>query len=182
MINPIFNKEQCRYCSKNISIGQPIAECDNCNNVIHTKCFVKARYQIIETKCYCTVCADRRGSIYNPFAILCDASNDHDKFYDSEPGDTIQGISKISHILDNCKFIEDFSQLNNYFVENTKCKNIDYFSTLFLNIDGNKSNFDDFLAYFSLISDNELSVLGLAETNIDHNSKDLFNIPTFQSF
>ena len=181
MINPFFKKEMCRYCSRSIQVGQPIAECVKCTNVIHTRCFVKAKYQIIDTKCYCDCCAEKRHSIYNPFAILCETSNESNKFYDTELGETIQTIPEISHILDNCKSIPNFSQLNE-FIKNVKCEEYDYLSTLFYNIDGNKSNFNEFLVYSSFISNSKISVFGLAETNTDESNKDLYNIPDYQSF
>ena len=49
------------------------------------------------------------------------------------------------------------------------------FSTYFYNIDGNKTNFDEFSVKLRSIKE-ELSVIGLAETNIDPCNKDLFKL------
>ena len=175
MINSLLKKESCGYCSKKINIGQAITECTGCNNLIHAKCFTKANYQNINSKIICNTCYLKRGCMYNPFAALCHPTND-DKFYNSEPGDSIDLITKVSTILENCKSFSDFSELQSY-TNNIKDEN--YFSTLFLNIDGNKSNFDNFTA---IIPTNEFSVIGIAETNTDSSHKNVFDIPGYQSF
>ena len=180
MINSLLKKELCGYCCKKINLGQPIAECVNCTNVIHTKCFVKANYQIINTQSFCDVCKHKKCCLYNPFAAFSDPTDDT-KFYNSDPSNSINTITKISGILDNCKCFSDFSELNNYTTK-IKCDKVNYLSTLFLNIDGNKSNFDNFLTLTSLISDNKFSVFGLAETNTDYSNKNIFDIPGYQSF
>ena len=106
--------------------------------------------------------------------------NDYDnKFYESELGDTFNSISIASNILENCKSIEDFSDLNDCILK-IASGNVSYLSTLFLNVDGNQSNFDNFLALTKLISDSKFSVIGLAETNTDYDS--LYNIPNYHSF
>ena len=178
MINSFLKKESCGCCSKKISIGQSITECTGCNNVIHSKCFTKANYQNINSKFICNVCYLKRGCFYNPFAALCDSTGD-DKFYESEPGESIDIITKVSTILENCKSFSDFSELNFYTNKIIKRENANYFSTLFLNIDGNKANFDNFT---TLISTNEFSVIGIAETNTDCSVKNVFDIPGYQSF
>ena len=51
-------------------------------------------------------------------------------------------------------------------------------SSLFLNIDGNKSNFDQFLVELKRIN-HDFSVIGIAETNTDKPLKDLYSIPKY---
>ena len=52
---------------------------------------------------------------------------------------------------------------------------------MFFNIDGNKSNFDCFVAELSSIN-HEFSIIGLAETNIDPSLKNLYPITNYNSF
>ena len=54
-------------------------------------------------------------------------------------------------------------------------------SSLFLNIDGNKSNFDSFAVNIRRIW-HKFSVIGLAETNVDPQNKDLFRLDGYNSF
>ena len=51
-------------------------------------------------------------------------------------------------------------------------------SSLFLNIDRNKSNFDQFLVELKRIK-HDFSVIGIAETNTDRHLKDLYSIPKY---
>ena len=53
-------------------------------------------------------------------------------------------------------------------------------SVLFNNIDGNASNFDNFVAEISQYK-HKFSVIALAETNIDEESKDLYSISGYTS-
>ena len=52
---------------------------------------------------------------------------------------------------------------------------VKYFSTVFLNIDGNQSNFDQLVAELAGTSI-KFSAIGLAETNIAECNKDLYKI------
>ena len=64
-------KEVCRYCEKNINLGQVITECDKCKRIIHTKCFKKSAFQTINSKQYCSTCKSGIEVIYNQFESLC---------------------------------------------------------------------------------------------------------------
>ena len=71
------------------------------------------------------------------------SQNDHsDRHYNAEIGDCFEDISCISNILNNCtrhKTINEF----NHSLSNETIRN-ENFSTFFQNIDGNKTNFDNF--------------------------------------
>ena len=57
----------------------------------------------------------------------------------------------------------------------------DSFSTIFLNIDGNKTNFDEFVSEYKSMNFG-FSAIGLAETNLDPALKELYNISDYTSF
>ena len=80
-------------------------------------------------------------------------------------------IFAASNILETCKSNKTILEFNRSF--ELKGANDLNFSTLFQNIDGNKSNFDSFALHISKIS-HKFSVIGLAETNIDPDSKELY--------
>ena len=54
-------------------------------------------------------------------------------------------------------------------------------SSLFCNIDGNATNFDEYLVELKRIG-HSFDVLGLAETNIEPNLQGLYQIPNYVSF
>ena len=56
------------------------------------------------------------------------------------------------------------------------------FSSYFLNIDGNATNFDSFITELHRLEYNNFMVLGLAETNCTSDNKSLYNIQNFTSF
>ena len=57
----------------------------------------------------------------------------------------------------------------------------DKLSTMFLNIDGNKSNFDEFVVLTKQL-ENKISVIGLAETNTSPELKNLYPLEGYNSF
>ena len=174
-------KEVCRYCEKNINLGQVVTECDKCKCIIHKKCFKKSAFQTINSKQYCSTCKSDIEVIYNPFESLCQSfpGSDHsDRYYNSEIGDCFDDLTKISDILKNCtryNTVNDFNCL----INQTVLKN-DNFSILFQNIDGNKTNFDTFAVNESQLK-HKFSVIGLAETNVEPCNKDLFGLNDYTS-
>ena len=83
-----------------------------------------------------------------------------------------------SNVLENCRNHTRY-ELNHY-VNLNKLNNKNSFSSYFLNIDGNKANFDNFVAELQLL-DAEFSVIGLAETNTYPTNKDCFMINNYTS-
>ena len=113
---------------------------------------------------------------YNPFKSwsndLEDRSNSNDdQFYDTDLTDTFDNIYQLSTILDNCKYTSKAETKE-------KMTNAN-FKTLFYNIDGIRTNFDTFVAEISTIT--ELSVIGLAETNIDAKLSNHFQLDNYNS-
>ena len=85
--------------------------------------------------------------------------DESDKFYESNPLDIIDDLKTISSILKNCRSLRTILNLNNYIASDITVGS--NFSTLFLNIDGNRSNFDAFAIdiHLELITNSQLLVL-----------------------
>ena len=115
MMTRLLAKEVCGCCQKNISLGQAVTECEKCTCVIHTKCFKKSFFQVINNRNYCCNCKDSIEHVYNPFELLCrsNSQNDYsDRPYNAELSDCFEEFSAISDILSYCtryKTIEDFN-------------------------------------------------------------------------
>ena len=176
----VLNKEKCKCCNRSINIGQPIAECSSCEAIIHGKCFKSSNLEFIENIFICNTCNTAQSQTsqrYNPFSSL--DKGDSDKFYDTEPLDFIESINKVSNILENCSLCS-ISDVNKILSLNPE-PSMNQFSTLFLNIDGNKTNFDHFASELRTYT-HMFSVIGLAETNIDPELKDLYQISEYNSY
>ena len=78
-------------------------------------------------------------------------------------------IKQIENILDNCSSY-NMQELNDLIKANKST-----FSIMFNNIDGVTSNFDLFSTKL-LSTNNQISILTFAETNLDECNKNLFNI------
>ena len=178
MIRANLIKEVCGQCSKNINIGQFTTECSTCQKILHTKCLKISDFGSCDGLLYCLSCLSLIAQHYNPFRTLNNTrrNNDSEKHYDIEISDIIESVNLASQILDNCKTIP-LSTLDPLISDND---NVD-FSTLFLNIDGNKSNFDNFAAELASVN-SKFSVIGLAETNIDPSLQNLYQLSGFTSF
>jgi len=159
-----------------MNIGQKICVCSVCNVIVHGKCFKSSRFTHNDDKFYCPKCSNTcvvTELKYNPFSGMVSKS-DSDKFYDSEPVDYDPFIAEISSILDRC---------SSYSCESIKnvCKESNSnFSSYFLNIDGNQSNFDSLSVELERYQ-HKFSVIGIAETNIDQCNGDLYQLPGYTS-
>ncbi len=179
-----LKKEACRHCSKNVNIGQPVTECKNCNILIHTNCFRRAGFSRINSRLYCSNCSINVKPIYNPFENLdglrvSRESDDFDKHYESDITDIFDELGIIKNLLNSCKSLRSISEFNKHLesFDITDCN----FSTIFRNIDGNKTNFDSFAVYIHQLQ-HKFSVIGLAETNCDPSCRDLFPLDSYNSF
>ena len=176
-------KEKCGGCDKFINIGQFILECEQCTSVIHAKCYKLSEYTNIDSLWLCPLCSTNHMQRYNPFTTLHSNQENKDgntgKFYDNEPSDDIDSIQSISNILNDCKSYtkKEINSLTNDICEGERS----LFSSYFLNIDGNYSNFDEFSVELSELT-HQFSVIGLAETNCDPNHKNLYALPGYTSF
>ena len=172
-------KEHCQSCQKNISIGQSISECYNCKAIIHTKCYNKSEFEIIENSIFCKICSQNVILRYNPFKTkFGNKDSEDDRFYNHELTDVVDTINTMSNILEKCKCYELITELNNINEFHPTCSN---FSSLFLNIDGNSSNFDSFLVHIQQLN-HKPSIIALAETNTNPELKNIYPIEGYNSF
>ena len=162
-------KEVCSVCTKYILIGHSASVCGHCDIIFHTKCAKKAKFKLFRNKQYCLSCITTNDIIrYNPFYDILE--NQDDRFFENEPTEYIQSIQELSETLENCKSYSK-SQFNELMANNLNQKHKGQaqnllFSTYFLNIDGNKTNFDRLSAELAVIK-HKFSVVALAETNTD---------------
>ena len=174
MISTNLIKEVCDCCRKFINIGQPITECQKCNSVIHTKCYTKSDFIAVNNLQYCQSCCFDIPEKYNPFiSQLTSHNNDTDHHYDEDIVDTLDILAIASHTLNNCT-----SHTRNNLAQILNSDETINFSTFFLNIDGNKTNFDSLAAELSTLS-HEFSIIGLAETNIYPLLKNMYPISNY---
>ena len=154
-------------------------ECENCNSVIHTKCFKSASFKCKNGLWMCPNCVITTEDRYCPFQSQANFEKPDRPYNESENEDVI--IQKFSHVLESCKryskseFTDAVTQIN------TSDELSSSLSALFLNIDGNASNFDTFSVELKRLS-HSFDVIGLAETNIESNLQELYQIPSYTSF
>ena len=180
-------REICEHCKKNINKGQSINECKKCNTIIHTKCVKKSSFELVNDKWYCQNCSIDIVKIYNPFRNLNGNSSgsdtidnsDSDRHYDVNIEDTLCDLADASSILENCRSLKSIAAVNRHFELKgvTSCS----FSTIFQNVDGNRSNFDNFALHINKF-EHKFSIIGLAETNTNPENKNLFNLDEYASF
>jgi hypothetical protein len=176
-----LKKEACTYCSKNINIGQAVVECKLCNIPIHARCHKKAGFVLINNKFYCQNCSLDVEPIYNPFediASISESNSDHDKHYENDITDVFDELETMRNLLNSCKSLGSASDLNRQLqlLDINDCN----FSTMFKNIDGNKSNFDSFAVDMQQV-EHSFSVIGLAETNLDPSIGELYPLENYKS-
>ena len=179
MIRSNANCELCVSCNRPIRAGHPFNFCKKCNCIIHKKCYTDDNFIKFREETFCSCCINYYDIIrYNPFYHAPHfAKND---LLDDEPIEYVESIGTISSILESCQTFS-ISQLNSALFSSNEN---DTFSTYFLNIDGNHTNFDNFVVELSSIK-HKFSVLGLAETNTDPENRHLYQLadytPVYQS-
>ena len=183
-------KEVCEPCRKYINIGQPLLECEICFTAIHTKCYKAGGFSTLNGLWCCRNCAANEPIRYNPFPQNS-TSDYNDKFYDDEGAYDDVSIQAISQVLNNCNSysIKNLNlavkQLDNESIETEqRCRNKSkstQFSSYFFNIDGNKKNFNSFCVELKRL-DFQFSVIALAETNVDQELQNLYQIPNYNNF
>ena len=171
-------KEFCEHCNKAINIGQAIVECDHCNLVIHTKCFKKSNFIQIHNQWVCAPCKEKIEPRYNPFSTW--QGPDTEKHYDD---DCDELALTICNILEKCKSYSTncLNRVISHLLNNENQSNDDVLSSLFLNIDGNATNFDQFLGELKSIKHN-FTAIGLAETNVDAQISNVSQIPHYRGY
>ena len=181
----VIPKETCGHCKRNINRGQSITECKKCGIAIHTKCVKKSTFKTVNDNWYCETCCITIDHIYNPFRNLNgpdlngNIDNESDRFYNANIEDVLDDLTDASNTLENCRSFKSISEFNRHFeLKGASNKN---FSTSFQNIDGNRSNFDNFAVHIDQIK-HKFSIIGLAETNVHQINKDLYTIDEYVSF
>ena len=152
-------------------------ECSSCYAIIHTKCHKKAKFSQISNKWACNTCSSKIESRYNPFEDWINL--DTDKPYSDDYG---KSIHEISAILNKCKIYStnDLNKILDNLSSNSKPVN-DMLSSIFFNIDGNATNFDQFSIELKRINCN-FSAIGLAETNTDPTLSGTYSIPGYKPY
>ena len=176
-------KEVCGFCRNEIKIGPPTAICEKCDSIFHGKCIRPENFAAIGGSYFCANCVtehslqpdlgQRDPERYNPFHDIFN-NNHSDKFYEDEPFEFYEFTEHTSKILETCHQYDGkgFNKL----IKNLNPKSdTEIFSTFFLNLDGNKTNFDELVVNLNQINHN-FSIVGLAETNIDTANKDIYRI------
>ena len=174
----IVNRQTCEHCCKQIYTHNPVIACPTCPLIIHSKCVANGNFIIGEgsggcSKWYCRDCYETQGlKRYNPFFECIEMDPMH---RNDDEANNMECILEISTMLHNC---------NPYSIEElnskVRCDTAKQFSTFFLNIDGNATNFDPFVAELQLYQ-NKFSVIALAETNIDQCNENMYQIDNYQS-
>ena len=183
MIQLTAKKEVCESCNKTINLGQSILECEICFTAIHTKCYKKAKFCSINGSWTCDKCACNIVPRYNPFPCQ-NTDRNNSKFYDDDGAEDDVTIQSISNVLNSCRSysIPDLNIcINQHTSSQFNTPNTTQYSSYFLNIDGLKTNFNSLCIELKRIK-HEFSVIGLAETNIEPELKDLYNLPGYSSF
>ena len=178
MIDPTnLIPEKCFSCCRPVRAGHPFILCQNCDRILHKKCKSTDNTKTFRELTYCTNCTEKNDILrYNPFYQPPHFSGDNDHT-NEEPIDYIESLQTISNILENCQSYS-IKQLNGHELITNNVNN--YFSTLFLNIDGNSSNFDNFAVQISSFN-HKFSVIGLAETNTEPENGCLYPIHEYSS-
>ena len=180
-LKSITQREVCASCSKQIYLGQSITECKTCNYVIHTKCFSSSLLANIRKQWHCYDCINSSDlQRYNPYFEYNKITTDEDeeKFYNAEPSDHLDSLLDLNNLLESCSS-HSVADLNKLVTDN-KFNSHNNFSSYFLNIDGNKSNFDHLASELGSIS-HKFSVIGIAETNVEEAHKDLYKLDGYEA-
>ena len=179
-----LSKEKCGCCDKFINIGQFILECEQCTSIIHAKCYKPSEYKCVDNLWLCPLCSKSHLQRYNPFnALLSNYTNkvhSSGKSYDDESSsDATDTIQNVSNILNTCK---SYSKKEiNSMISDISSEGNSLFSSYFVNIDGNHTNFDEFSIELHELK-HAFSVIGLAETNCNPCHKNLYHLPGYTSF
>ena len=168
-----ITKERCPGCEKFISVHNKIMSCHCCSVVYHAKCSDKIfEYDCNRNIWLCLQCFADKPKLYNPFDVITYDKHDHNNL------DEIDDLKLISDLLKSCKSYSE--QSFNMLTKDLLTSNKSPISMVFNNIDGNSSNFDSFIADLSQYK-NKFSIIAIAETNIEENHKNLYQICNYNA-
>ena len=124
----------------------------------------------------CCNCEKFVKKVYNPFKSLIQESRDsaEDKFYTDDVDTSMDIIQKASSILENCTELR-FCKFNDMVDAKSEL------TSIFLNVDGNSTNFDYFSTQLQL-QPLPFSIIALAETNVGKEEGDLYQLNGYTHF
>ena len=167
-----FNK--CKTCRKILSNSRHrTAQCSQCSEVCHLNCLDLGLCQhCLHTSISGTtntstpiICTKH----FDPFTI--DDKDDHEYYFDDEIDDTFNTVHIVKNVLTNCTYHNSYSLPINKLSHSTF-----YFN----NIDGFKSNFEEFIANKCLHNHN-FDFYCFNETNIHANDKQNYDIEGYNN-
>lgn len=165
-------KNRCEGCNKFVLMHNKIISCTSCQKIVHSHCASQLfEYNHVSNIWECNTCLSDRPQRYNPLSSIT-----YDK-YDPIHMEDFDDITEMKNIFDDCKIYSPQTIKN---LVNISSESSQSFSSLFNNIDGNASNFDTFVTDITRYK-HTFSIIGLAETNIDADCKDLYRIPGYVS-
>ena len=194
-INVIDNlKCNLAQCQKEISSTNFI-KCCMCNIPFHPKC-AKSSTRTFSDKLHCENCLEiHEIERYNPYydTITEITDNLDSKHFNDDPVECIYILEEMSCILESCKAYtviqqtklkqtkqtQEFNKRNSTSKSNTNIK-LDTFSCKFTYIDENATNFDSLAVTLANI-DHKFDIVGLAETNVTAENKDLYVLDGYTS-
>lgn len=163
---------RCEVCQKFLLLHNKVMSCESCERVVHAECAKSCfEYNHIKLCWQCQECVSNNYQRYNPFSTLA-----YDK-YNPVNMDDIDDLTEISKILENCSS-HNVSSLNKTLSSIGDVNK--HISVLFNNIDGNASNFDSFATEINSYN-HIFSMIGLAETNLNEENKELYKLPGYVS-
>ena len=173
MTTPTLNsKNRCEGCNKFILMHNRIVCCETCQKIIHSQCFKnKFEYNHVTDCWQCNDCISSSPPRYNPFSSIS-----YDR-HDPVNIDEFEDVIEIKKILDSCRTYNPKTLNHLMKLHNESGQKL---SSIFNNIDGNASNFDPFVADITRYN-HAFSIIGIAETNIDIECKDVYRIPGYAS-
>ena len=173
-MNIHLNREVCGCCKKSILYGQSIMECVKCSSIIHSKCFKRSKFFNAKI---CSDCDPCDLPLYNPFSELSDITDSDDPHtYGPGLSDAAHTIQAAANILSGCKACST-AECVDLLQKHGKNK----LSSVFFNLDGNRSNFDLVAAELSAFQ-GAVSIIGLAETNTDPSMQSLYPLDGYTSY
>lgn len=146
--------------------------CQSCKSICHSECSKNFfSFNHATNQWLCKICHIDKANRYNPFDNL-----NTKKKYDQFSIEDVDDIKTISKVLNESKSYNHNSLKSTLKNLNTN-NNI---SILFNNIDGNSSNFDSFVAEINQYNA-DFSVIGIAETNVNEENKNLYQITGYSA-
>ena len=174
-----FDSIKCEHAQyqEDIMSATTIVKCSMCDNAYHQKC-AKLCTKTFRKKPYCVNCLDVLEIIkYNPYHdTIMEITDDMDSMHNDEPIESIDILEDMSCVLEACKpyCIQEFNE------QHSPSKTFGCFSCSFLNIDGNASNFDSLAVTLAKLN-HTFDVIGIAETNVIAENKDLYLLDGYTS-